>query len=716
MLKLDKHLPDLVLIGATLLTLMMSLSLLFIQSPELLFVELAGCLLAVTLLAVRHMYILIPSFVTVGLLVAGQITLGSVSPALVVLGWLIPPAIIVGRRFNAIYQAQEGVVQELRERVTTFQGAFDFAPIGMALVAPDGMWLKVNRSLCRLVGYTEQELLATNFQAITHPDDLGLDLDHLRAMLAGKIQFYQIEKRYIHKRGHPVTILLSISIVRDAQKAPLYLVAQMEDISERKRMEEALRENEQRYRAIFDQAAVGIVNINAEGRVIHANHAIQEMLGYTMEDFRKLAFIDFTYPDDLIESMRLRQELRDGLRQQYQLEKRYYRKDGRLIWANLTVSAVRDVAGRFMYTISVVEDITNRKRIEAQLQATTAQLQRSNQEMQMLSQMGDLLQACQTVTEAYAVICQAARQLFPEDSGQLIIRSESRDVGEIVAAWGTQLQGRTTIVLEDCWALRRGRLHVVEDSRHDVCCAHMIAYVPSSAVCVPIIANGETIGVLHIRHLSPRGIDAAKQQRALNLAERIALALTNLKLRHLSIHDPLSGLYNRRFMQEFLDHELHRARRNGQSVGIMVLDLDHFKRYNDTYGHDAGDMVIREVGNFLKMSIRGSDIACRFGGEEFALIMPELRMEQMQLRAEQIRIGVKSLQVEHEGHYLGQASFSIGIACYPEHGATAEEVLRAADAALYRAKQTGRDRVVQASHIHQASIKTAPLPPAEDEV
>jgi diguanylate cyclase (GGDEF)-like protein/PAS domain S-box-containing protein len=694
----------------------MSLSLLVIHSPEPLIAEFVGCLLIIALLFIRRMYMLIPSFVIVGLLIIVGIVAGHVSPTLVVLGWLIPPAVIMGRRFYAIYQAQEGVVQELRERVATFQGAFDYAPIGMALVAPNGSWMKVNRSLCQLVGYTEQELLATNFQSITHPDDLGLDLDYVRAMLAGKIQYYQIEKRYIHKQGYPVTILLSVSLVHDAQKAPLYFVSQMEDITERKRMEEALRENEQRYRAIFDQAAVGIVNVNPEGRVIQANHAIQEMLGYTMEDFRKLAFIDFTYPDDLIESMRLRQELRDGLRQQYQLEKRYYRKDGRLIWANLTVSAVRDAEDRFKYTISVIEDITNRKKIEAQLQATTAQLQRSNQEMQMLSQMGDLLQACQTVTEAYAVIVQTARRLFPDESGQLIIRSESRDVGEIVASWGTQLQGRTTIVLEDCWALRRGRLHLVEDSRYDVCCAHVTAYVPSSAVCVPIIANGETIGVLHIRHLSPRGVDAAKQQRAVNLAERIALALTNLKLRHLSIHDPLSGLYNRRFMQEFLDHELHRARRNGQSVGIMLLDLDHFKRFNDSFGHDAGDTVIREVGSFLKMSIRGSDIACRFGGEEFALIMPEMRMDQMLLRAEQIRKGVKSLQIEHEGQYLGQTSFSIGIANYPEHGPAAEEILRAADAALYRAKQTGRDRVVPASNVHQVSIKTTPLPPATDEV
>lgn len=167
-------------------------------------------------------------------------------------------------------------------------------------------------------------------------------------------------------------------------------------------------------------------------------------------------------------------------------------------------------------------------------------------------------------------------------------------------------------------------------------------------------------------------------------------------LRQQSIRDPLTGLFNRRFMEEALLRELLRAERLEQSLSVIMLDIDHFKRFNDTFGHDAGDLVLRQVGAFLHAHIRGADIACRYGGEEFILVLPGASLAAAQARADQLRLVTRDLVLQYEGQSLGTFSFSIGVAGYPEHGRIYSALLRAADEALYRAKRAGRDRVVVA--------------------
>jgi diguanylate cyclase (GGDEF)-like protein len=183
----------------------------------------------------------------------------------------------------------------------------------------------------------------------------------------------------------------------------------------------------------------------------------------------------------------------------------------------------------------------------------------------------------------------------------------------------------------------------------------------------------------------------------MTVAEHIALALANLKLqdtlRSQSIRDPLTGLFNRRYMEESLEREMRRAGRGRHPVGIIMLDLDHFKRFNDTFGHEAGDTLLREVGAVLQRSIRGEDIACRYGGEEFTLIMPEASLLDAAQRAEQLREAIRSMNIHHRRQQLGPVTISLGVAIYPDHGPTGDAVLRAADAALYQAKARGRDRV-----------------------
>jgi diguanylate cyclase (GGDEF)-like protein len=223
------------------------------------------------------------------------------------------------------------------------------------------------------------------------------------------------------------------------------------------------------------------------------------------------------------------------------------------------------------------------------------------------------------------------------------------------------------------------------------------------------MAQGEAAFLLHLQnnHLTapngqtPEFLSEHKRQLAMAVAEHIALALTNLKmresLRSLSIRDPLTGLFNRRHMEESLARELRRAERMGTPVGIIMLDIDHFKQFNDTYGHDAGDALLRDFGHYLLHGARGGDIACRYGGEEFTLILPGASLEDTRKRAEQFCEGVRSRHFAASGTKATPITISLGVAVFPEHGSTTDTILKAADAALYEAKYQGRDRVVAAT-------------------
>ena len=185
-------------------------------------------------------------------------------------------------------------------------------------------------------------------------------------------------------------------------------------------------------------------------------------------------------------------------------------------------------------------------------------------------------------------------------------------------------------------------------------------------------------------------------------AERILQSQEQLisareELRRQAIRDPLTGLFNRRYMEESLGRELHRALRNRQPLAVMMLDLDHFKRFNDAAGHAAGDALLKELGALLERSTRNEDIACRYGGEEFTVILPGMPLELGRRRAEEMRAAMKATPVEYRGQSLGAVTLSVGVAAAPDHGGTAEEILQAADEALYQAKEGGRDRVVVSS-------------------
>lgn len=330
-----------------------------------------------------------------------------------------------------------------------------------------------------------------------------------------------------------------------------------------------------------------------------------------------------------------------------------------------------------------------------------AQLEQRAQMEAQLSQLTTLLHSCLTPGEASKIVTHYATTLFPSSSGALYAFRSSRNLLELAAEWGTGHTQEGFLSPEQCWALRQGQLYEVQDPALTVSCFHVKESRPY--LCLPMMAHGEVLALLHV-HTSVSD-DAAKdaEQRALVLtfAERVSLAFSNLRLRDAlrqqSVRDPLTGLFNRRYLDEALAIEVPRATRAREPFSVIMLDLDHFKRFNDTHGHDAGDAVLQAIGGFLKRDVRGGDIACRYGGEEFCLVLPGTSLEVAQERGRQLCQGVRSLPLDFRGQALGTLTLSMGIATFPDHGETAETVLHVADAALYKAKAEGRDRFVVAA-------------------
>lgn len=331
------------------------------------------------------------------------------------------------------------------------------------------------------------------------------------------------------------------------------------------------------------------------------------------------------------------------------------------------------------------------------------QLAERTRKTNLLADIAETLQACTNFEEACRVLAEIAPRLLPETSGRLAVYNASRNAVVPVAAWGDPCDSDEAFAPDDCWSLRKGRVHLFHPPRHAIGCHHIATDVSRNAqVCIPLTAQGDPLGVLHLEfgQLPLSQVNAAIEL-ATTAAERFALALANLRLRDSlrdrSIRDSLTGLYNRRYLEETLDREFGRAQRGDQSLSMLVLDVDHFKRFNDHHGHEAGDTVLAQMGRLLKDFFRTSDIPCRFGGEEFVVVLPDAALVDAVHRAETLRELVANQKIEHRGTLLGPVSISVGVASFPSHGVAPQEVLRSADAALYSAKKAGRNRVIVAT-------------------
>jgi diguanylate cyclase (GGDEF)-like protein len=332
-----------------------------------------------------------------------------------------------------------------------------------------------------------------------------------------------------------------------------------------------------------------------------------------------------------------------------------------------------------------------------------AEMEQYNRDITLLNGMSEVVHSCVSSEEVYDVVSRYAAWLFPEQFGALYINSPGEGV-YIVSKWGnTDIEMPHTITVGECWALRRGRPYVVRGNETGrACCQVNTDTRVQFSVCAPLVSQREMLGIFTVYSetlLSQQ--EADRYERLVTMvADNLSMTISNIRLRESlhqqALHDPLTNLFNRRYLEDALRREEQRARRRGSVVGIIMLDVDHFKHFNDTYGHDGGDALLRVLGQFLRTRMREEHTVCRYGGEEFAIVLPDTTQEHALKWAEAVRTGVESLEVEHYGQPLSNVTTSIGVAVFPTHGDSLGAVLVAADKALYRAKQEGRNRVCSA--------------------
>ena len=478
----------------------------------------------------------------------------------------------------------------------------------------------------------------------------------------------------------------------------------------RKEAEDDLRRERDFAEGLIETAQVIILVLDTQGQILQFNPYFEALSGYPLEETQGKNWFDAFVPESEREAQRERflsaiqfgkistqtYPIINRAQQQLQIE-----------WHS---RILKNTKGEMIGLLSTGQDITERLRSEQQLLETNKALNESNQQLKklhreatLINQMAELLQDCQEIEEVYKVINQFIEKLFPDQSGVLFIKNQETAAFHAVLQWGQNVQSKQAFFANECWALRRNNVYRVDHPSITLRCSHMneeLHQKHKPYLCVPLTTREKTIGLFHLQGGMAENYERV-EQLALTTAGHIAMTLSNITLQNQlkaqSIRDPLTGLFNRRYMDETLERELLRAARQENPLCILMLDIDRFKQYNDTYGHEVGDILLQALGEFLKQNVRSSDVACRYGGEEFIVILPETELEEGARRAEQIRSGVKELVVRHRGHLLDTVAISIGISAFPHHGKVSEALLRAADTALYQAKEQGRDRVIIAA-------------------
>lgn len=486
-------------------------------------------------------------------------------------------------------------------------------------------------------------------------------------------------------------------------------------VTEREHFQLELHERTTYLNSLFENSPLGIVFLNRQGRVDLVNKAFtklslyepKELMGQDLDSVFVPELPTATFWSSSVDAgQTLQQLMRRG------------RKDG--IFVDVELHAVPLIVDNRVHgAYAICKDISEQvKASQAErahadsLNRLVKELELQTDQMSMLNDMAALLESCATTTEACAVVSQSARKFFPEaTSGTLYTFKASRNLVEAAVSWGNA-HADAVFAPNGCWALRRGQPHWSETG--GVICPHLEMLQPAKHLCLPMMGHGETLGVFHLEFpaggMEPQGSLATRQRLGVTVAGQIALSLASLRLRETlrdqSIRDALTGLFNRRFMLESLERELVRARRKSHPLSLLFLDIDHFKRFNDTFGHDAGDFVLQSFADLLRGFFRGDDVACRCGGEEFAVILPESLAPNSAVRADALRNELKQLKLQYKGTRLGPISASIGIAAYPENCATAEDLLKVADQCLYRSKAEGRDRVTIATVQQKAAFSS----------
>lgn len=445
----------------------------------------------------------------------------------------------------------------------------------------------------------------------------------------------------------------------------------------------------ERYRRGIDASPAGVLIAGDDGTIAFVNRQVEAMFGFARGELLGRSVDELVPSRFQAEHSNARARfMRDPGLRTVGLAREFLavRKDGSEFDVEVTLTPLhiddeRDV-------VATIVDNSARKEQNDELRARLAELQSYQEETEVLSEMSSLLQHALVEQEVHRIVETFGRRLLPEINAAIYAYPPSRDALECRASWGSTPDHR--FEPHDCWALRRTRPH---RNVHDLLprCGHGWHGPAQWQVCIPIAAHGQASGIITLSSSSETSEEARKRAERVGkaAADQLALALSNIHLREtlraLSIRDPLTGLFNRRYLEESLAREFPRARRHNTSISVLMIDVDHFKSFNDTHGHQAADQALRAMCSIMSKCVRAEDILCRYGGEEFVAVLPDCGKEDAFRRADMLRTEVS--------RNVPGITVSIGVAEWPVDGRTWESVLRAADEALYRAKASGRDVV-----------------------
>jgi diguanylate cyclase (GGDEF)-like protein/PAS domain S-box-containing protein len=448
---------------------------------------------------------------------------------------------------------------------------------------------------------------------------------------------------------------------------------------------------------------------NSEGYFVTINDAWTETLGYNREELCRRPFIDFVHRDDLLATERMLSRAASGQSVTH-FENRYSCKDGSYAWLNWTATIAPETG--LLYTVA--RNVSSVRGLQQEAARRLDELEARAGQLSLLSDMGELLQSCRGMSDAQQVIELFMPRIFPKHVGAVYVLEGDRTRAKSLAGFGGAVaEGFDS---STCWALRRGREHWSTGPLLALDCGH--ARTRNLAhVCIPLMAQGEAKGVLHLElpaddegeHNTPPA-----PRFVVTVADQLALAIANVSLRETlesqSVRDPLTGLFNRRYLEEALHQRLRDAQLSGEPVSVAMLDIDHFKNFNDEHGHLTADDLLGDFARFLEKRFRKEDVVCRFGGEEFVVILPGATPQQALRRVDSARRALETVRTARAAN--AGVTFSAGVAGSPMHGATSAALLRAADAAMYRSKSAGRD----CTHVAEApkpslipSLSPAPL-------
>ncbi|WP_194724932.1 sensor domain-containing protein [Noviherbaspirillum malthae] len=567
--------------------------------------------------------------------------------------------------FSALVSAQDALAQteaKLDEVTRIYQTTFDLAAIGIAHITLDGKWLRINPFLCQMLGYTAEELQSKTFQELTYPEDLAPDLHLVQELLAGKRVSYSLEKRYIKKNGEVVWGHLSVSLVRDVWGLPSYFISIIKNIDVRIRAQDQGEQSRARLRAVLDSLSEGVIVFSHDGKLLEANPAAMQLFGYRdktdirSEPIDLAATFEATTLDGEsvpVEDWPVSRLMRNETVSNAELV--VHRRDTGRSW-------IASISGRLISTpqlpqplaVLTVEDITKRLMAETALRVSEQRLRLAFDHIPDMIVIYDPDQRIQYVNLA------AAHNIGLSEKDLIGHHARNAPGQSIVALWQPLLAA----------TLASAALQADDfDFPTETGLRHL------RVTCVPI-----TDGSQSVREIMVICHDYSERRQA---EERI---------RQAALHDPLTGLPNRSLLYEYARHTFAAANRSGQEVSVLFIDLDRFKPINDIHGHEVGDMVLRQVANRLRRSMRGEDIVFRLGGDEFLALVPHHHDAPAGEKVAQHLMEAVSSPY-HVGSVEASLSCSIGISIYPRDGDDIDLLIGHADAAMYIAKQMGRNTI-----------------------